>query len=328
MNILKTFAIITTVVCGVLLGTGRAEADDISGTITSTWTIYENSRLVGDVTCLVVDEPCIKFGASHIKLRLNGFTMTGRANPPANCVPPNITLFLPEDGIATDGQSHVAILGPGLVQKFRRYGIIVGVFPNPTPLISSSKATVKRVTSHHNCFSGLQLAFVTESVIAENVSVRNASASGAFPCGGTCIVESDNNRIQRNVYSGNGSVAGPNNDFGIGILGGSDGNVIEENSVGGNTNGIWVAATAGTGNVVRRNIIAGNPPVELVGATVGFDIRDNSPAGRVTFKENLCITYLGFATPPPCPNIPKFAGHRHPRSHDGDDDDEDRDDDK
>ncbi|HEX9781705.1 MAG TPA: right-handed parallel beta-helix repeat-containing protein [Opitutaceae bacterium] len=322
MKRLHTFASFTLLLCSLLLCPGMAQAEDISGPITTTVTIYENSRLVGDVTCLVVDEPCIKFGTSHIKLRLNGFTMTGRANPPSDCVPPDPTLvgFLPEDGIATDGQSHVAILGPGLVQRFRRYGIIVGLFPNPN-VISSSKVTVKHVTSHHNCFSGLQLAFVSDSVIEENVSVRNAIASGAFSCGGTCILQSDNNRIRRNEYSGNG-LASPNNDFGIGILAGSDGNVIEENGVGGNTNGIWIAATAGSGNVVRRNIIAGNPPVQL-GATGGVDIRDNSSAGTITFKENLCITYLGFATPPPCPNIPKVAVRHHPQSHDGDDDDED-----
>jgi len=324
MRTSKTFAQLATVLSVLMVCAGTVHAEDISGPITTTVTIYENSRLVDDVTCLVVDEPCIKFGASHIKLRLNGFTMTGRANPPANCVLPDPTLvgFLPEDGIATDGQSHVAILGPGLVQRFRRYGIIVGLFPNPTAILSR-KVSVKHVTSHHNCFSGLQLAFVSDSLIEENVSVRNASASGAFPCGGTCILQSDNNRIRRNEYSGNGSVAPPNNDFGIGVLAGSDGNVIEENAVGGNTNGIWVAANAGTGNIVRRNIIAGNPPVELVGATGGVDIRDNSPAGTVTFEENLCITYQGFATPPPCPNIPKFAGHRHPQSHDGHDDDDD-----
>ena len=327
MKKLDTFTPFALLLCSLLLCPGMAQAEDISGTITTTVTIYENSRLVGDVTCVVVDEPCIRFGASHIKLRLNGFTMTGRANPPSNCVPPDPTLvgFLPEDGIATDGQSHVAILGPGLVQRFRRYGIIVGLFPNPN-LILSSKVTVKHVTSHHNCFSGLQLAFVSDSIIEENVSVRNAIASGAFSCGGTCILQSDNNRIRRNEYSGNG-LASPNNDFGIGILAGSDGNVIEENSVGGNTNGIWIGATAGSGNVVRRNIIAGNPPIQL-GVTGGVDIRDNSPAGTITFKENLCITYQGFATSPPCPNIPKFAVRHHPQSHDGDDDDEDDDDDK
>lgn len=320
----------------LLAGGGIAEAEDISGTITTTVTIYDNSRLVGNVTCLVVDEPCIKFGASHIKLRLNGFTMTGRANPPSNCVLPDPTLvgFRPEDGIATDGQSHVAILGPGLVQKFRRHGIVAGVFPNPTPLILSSNVTVKHVTSHHNCFSGLQLTSVSDSVVEENVLVRNASGSGVFPCGGNCINSSHNNRIRRNEVSGNGSVApsaaGIPNDFGIGLVGNSSGNVIEENGIGGNSNGIFVGP-ATQGNLIRRNVIAGNPPVQVsttFGTLIGFDIRDLSLLGSNTFKENLCITYTGAAAPPPCPNIPKFAGHRHPQSHDGDDDDEDDDDNK
>ena len=207
----------------------------------------------------------------------------------------------------TEGWTAVEILGPGLIQNFRRYGIIVGAFPNPSAL-SGSRVTVRHVTSHRNCFSGIQLAFVSNSRIEENVSVRNSSASAGFACGGTCILQSDNNRIRRNIYSGNGSVAAGNNDFGVGILAGSDGNLIEGNIIGGNTNGIWVAAAAGVGNVVRRNTIAGNPPVELVGATgSGVDIRDNSPAGTVAFNDNLCITYQGFATPPPCRNIPKFT---------------------
>jgi parallel beta-helix repeat protein len=280
---------------------GASDDDDgqeISGVITTTVTIDENSRLVGDVTCAVVNGPCIRFGASHIKLRLNGFTMTGPADPPNNCLTP--ANFLPEDGITTDGQSHVAILGPGLVQKFRRHGLF---------LDRSRKVTVRHVTSHHNCFSGIQMISASESVIEENVSVRNASASGVNACGGTCIFQSDNNRVRRNEYSGNGSVAAPNNDFGVGILTGSDGNRVEENGIGGNTNGIWVSAAVGSGNLVRRNVIAGNPPVEL-GVTGGADIRDNSPAGTVTYKENLCLTYVGTGAAP-CPNIPRFAGHRN-----------------
>jgi hypothetical protein len=274
------------------------DGQEISGVITTTVTIHENSRLVGDVTCAVVNGPCIRFGASHIKLRLNGFTMTGPADPPNNCLTP--ANFLPEDGITTDGQSYVAILGPGLVQKFRRHGLF---------LDQSRKVTVRHVTSHHNCFSGVQMAFASESVIEENVSARNASASGVNACGGTCIFQSDNNRVRRNEYAGNGSVAAPNNDFGVGILTGSDGNRVEENGIGGNTNGVWVSAAAGSGNLVRRNIIAGNPPVEL-GATGGADIRDNAPAGTVTYKENLCLTYVG-AGVAPCPSIPRFAGHRN-----------------
>ena len=90
--------------------------------------------------------------------------------------------------------------------------------------------------------------------------------------------------------------------------------MIEENSLGGNTNGIWIGAAAGVGNVVRRNIIAGNPPVQL-GATGGVDIRHNPPAA-MTFEDNLCVTYQGTAVPPPCPYVPKFAISHHPQSHD------------
>lgn len=314
MKTLKMFALVTTVACGLLLSTGRAEADDISGTITTTWTIYENSRLVGDVTCVVVNAPCISFGASHITLRLNGYTMKGRANPPDNCVAPDPTFvgFLPEDGITTNNQSHVAIFGPGLVEKFRRYGLIVGEFPQVSPT-QGGNVTVRNVVSHHNCFSGIQLAFASDNVIEENVSVRNAIASGAFTCGGTCIIQSDRNRVRRNEYSGNG-LAAPNNDFGVGLLTGTDHNVIEENSIGGNTNGVWIGASAGIGNVIRRNIIAGNPPVQL-GATGGVDIRHNAPAS-IAFEDNLCVTYQGTAMPPPCPSIPKFAISHHPQSHD------------
>lgn len=184
--------------------------------------------------------------------------------------------------------------------------------PSDKPqLTQSSRVTVKHVTSHHNCFSGIQLALTNESDIEENVSVRNAVASGSAACGGTCIFQSDDTRIRRNEYGGNGSTAAPNNDFGIGILGGSDRNVVEENNAGGNTNGLWISATAGVGNIVRRNIFAGNPPVQL-GPTGGSDIRDNAPAGTVTYEDNLCITYSGTpVVPPPCPNIGKFAGHHN-----------------
>jgi hypothetical protein len=58
-----------------------AGAEDISGTIAVTKVIIEDSRLVGDVTCTMTTTPCIQFGAPNITLRLNGFTITGPANP-------------------------------------------------------------------------------------------------------------------------------------------------------------------------------------------------------------------------------------------------------
>ena len=153
---------------------GSAHATDLSGTISSTVTITEDSQLVGDVTCTVVDAPCIKIGAPSISLRLNGFTITGRADPPANCT--NTTDFVPEDGVSVVAQHDVAILGPGLVQKFRRFGVL---------LRGSTKIEVKHVTSSHNCFSGIQVSGVTDSDIEKNVAVGNAIASAEFSCGGT-----------------------------------------------------------------------------------------------------------------------------------------------
>jgi hypothetical protein len=161
-------------VSALFVCSGRANATEISGTISTTLTITEDSELVGDVTCVVVDAPCIKLGAPRIKLRLNGFTITGRGDPPTNCT--STTVFAPEDGIQAAGQDDVAVLGPGLVQKFRRWGI---------SLLNSTKAKVKHVTFSDNCFSGLQLVGVTDSDIEKNTSVRNAGGSSGFSCGGT-----------------------------------------------------------------------------------------------------------------------------------------------
>ena len=67
------------------------------------------------------------------------------------------------------------IIGPGMVQKFRRHGILIfgaaGV---------STNVTVKDVTSNHNCFSGLLTNGMTDSVIEGIVSVRNAANSGGL----------------------------------------------------------------------------------------------------------------------------------------------------
>src|SRR5687768_8936981 len=80
------FAVFSSV---LLAGAGRAEAEDISGVIATTKVIYEDSRLVGDVTCTTAAGPCIDFGVSGITLRLNGFTMTGPGNPDATPDPAN-----------------------------------------------------------------------------------------------------------------------------------------------------------------------------------------------------------------------------------------------
>jgi hypothetical protein len=225
-------------------------------------TITDNSRLTCDVECATVNNPCIRFGRSGIKLSLNTFTMTGRANPPVlqDCVTTGNFIFA--DGIHATGVSDIVIEGPGVVQRFRRHGIGL---PNVT------RGVVKKLVSHQNCFSGVWLtAGTTETLVEEVVSVRNSAASSFFTCGGVCITNSHNNRIRRSEFAGNGSaalgtdtfapcpVAVPN-DFGVGLVGNSSGNIIEENGIGGNINGVFVCPGS-TGNLIRENVIAGNPP--------------------------------------------------------------------
>jgi parallel beta-helix repeat protein len=294
-----------------------AAAEDISGTIGVTKVIVEDSRLVGDVTCTMTTTPCIQFGSSNIALRLNGFTVTGPANPDdtTTCNP---TSGAPaSDGIsngtsAVNSQPGVQIVGPGMVQKFRRHGILIigaaGV---------STNVTVKHVTSHHNCFSGLLTNGMTDSVMEGIVSVRNAANSGGAPCGANCLVNSHNNHIVNNLFGGNGSVCAAalcaavptiasNNDFGVGLIGTSSGNLIEHNSITGNSNGILIQ-TGASGNTIRQNIAAGNPPsqVSRTYGPIGFDIKDEAAinGARNTFDRNWCISYAG-PGPSPCPSFP------------------------
>src|SRR5215472_133486 len=127
---------------------------------------------------------------------------------------------------------------------------------------------------------------------------------------------SNHNRVRLNTFSGNGSVPRTNppgpgfvsNNFGLGLIGTSSNNLVEENKIGGNFNGIRLGAATKGGNIFRRNVIAGNPPVQIsneFGASVGVDIQDlsNPALGANTFEDNRCLTYVGQMTPAPCPNL-------------------------
>jgi hypothetical protein len=145
-----------------------ALATDISGTISTTVTITDDSELVGDVTCMVSGAPCIAFGASDTTLRLNGFTISGSSS---DCTASTAT-----DGIDVTGVQDVAILGPGLIEKFAFFGIA---------LRHATNIKVAGITAADNCFSGIFLSATTGSNIEKNLSVRNSMHSRGNPCGGT-----------------------------------------------------------------------------------------------------------------------------------------------
>ena len=150
---------------------GSVQATDIGGTISTTLTITEDSQLVDDVTCTVTGAACIVFGAAGVTLDLNGFTMTGLADPAKACVgtnPPG-----GEFGIFLNGFNNVTIRGPGLVQRFRAQGI---------QLNNSSDSTISDVTSSTNCASGFQVNNGSNNLLENNVSVRNGHVTAA--CGG------------------------------------------------------------------------------------------------------------------------------------------------
>jgi hypothetical protein len=153
--------------------TGAAFAEDISGIISTTRTIREDSRLVGDVTCTVTGAPCIMFGASHIGLRLNGFSMTGLADPANAC---NGTLTAGEHGISTNSQADVEVRGPGRVQRFRAVGVI---------FVGTLLGRVDYVTVTTNCQAGILVNPASSRItVTGNLTVRNGSAQPGFPCGG------------------------------------------------------------------------------------------------------------------------------------------------
>jgi hypothetical protein len=119
----------------VLVFAGGASAEDISGTISTTLTIMENSRLVGDVTCTVNGAPCITIGAPGVTLDLNGYNMTGLGDPQTGCSGSSVGS---EIGILVNKLNNVTIRGLGMVQQFRNFGI---------QLLTSTGITVTDVTA-------------------------------------------------------------------------------------------------------------------------------------------------------------------------------------
>jgi parallel beta-helix repeat protein len=269
--------------CGVW-----SPAKDISGIISSTLTLTDNSRLVGDVTCTVNGAPCITINAPGIVLDLNGYTMTGLGDPQTGCSGSNVAN---EIGIFVNAQPNVTIQGLGIVQQFRNSGILVN---------NSAGVTVTGLTTSTNCNSGILVGGgSTDNLIENNISIRNGNLTS--PCGGICLAGAIRARVRGNRLSGNGYSAQLAN-FGVGLPSPADtGNVIEQNTISGNTNGIFIAPGV-QGNIFRLNLITGNPALQVgldhpFPGTSGVDVLNLSTTGANAFVGNECLTSVGA----PCP---------------------------
>jgi cytochrome c551/c552 len=272
---------------------------DISGTISSTLTITDSSRLTGDVTCAVTGAPCISIGASNVTLDLNGYSITGQGDPQTGCGGASTAN---EFGILVLLQRNVVIRGLGIVQQFRNSGILLN---------NSSGGTVTSVTTSTNCATGIHLTGgAADNLIENNISIRNGSLTS--PCGGICLANALRTRVRGNRTSGNGFAAQGAN-FGIGLPSPADvGNIIEQNTIVGNTNGIFVAPGV-KGNFFRLNLINGNPSVQIAldrpSTTSGFDILNLAAAEDNAFVGNGCLTSINA----PCPSVgPSFTADPNP----------------
>ena len=278
----------------LVLAASTTFAADIQGTISSTLTITETSQLVGNVTCNVTGAACIAFGAPGIALKLNGFAITGQADPVTGCAGGAVA---GEHGILINAQRGAIIQGPGIVQRFRAQGIIITG--------ASSRVLVSQVTTATNCNAGIIVTGAsTDNDIEANTAVSNGNSSA--PCGGICLAGgASRNRIALNRLSGNGYAAQASN-FGIGLVNpGVNDNVIVDNVVFGNANGIVLVAGV-EGNVVLRNFVMGNPPVQVNVSnpgTAGVDIRNLATQGVNLLDRNVCLTSTNAACaitdPPP-----------------------------
>ena len=149
---------------------GTAEASKIRGTISATMAITEDSQLVGDVTCTVSAAACFSINASGITLDLNGYTVTGQADPLTACSGSSTG---GETGITATGRTGITIRGPGIVQRFRGFGI---------SLSNATASTITRVTTSTNCMSGIFLNGGALNELEGNISIRNGNLNN--PCGG------------------------------------------------------------------------------------------------------------------------------------------------
>src|SRR5579862_3321739 len=170
MNKMRTPGCLALAVVAQLVFCGGTQAANIGGIISATLAVNENSRLTDDVTCMVSNAPCLDIVASNVTLELNGFSITGLADPQTGCAGSGATGA--EQGIRILNQTGDTIHGPGIVQRFRVHGIIIN---------ASTGTSITGVTTSTNCASGILIGG-DSNVIENNISIANGNLGA--PCGG------------------------------------------------------------------------------------------------------------------------------------------------
>jgi len=132
--------------------------------------ITEDSQLTGDVTCTVTGAACLTINASRLILDLDGYSITGNADPLTAC---NGSSTGGESGITASNRNGLTIRGPGVVERFRGFGI---TWTNVTA------STITGVTTSTNCMSGIFLSGGALNELNGNIAIRNGNL--ANPCGG------------------------------------------------------------------------------------------------------------------------------------------------
>lgn len=158
---------LSLMVGGLLLGAGAAEAADISGTISSTLTIFDDSQLVGNVTC-TANGPCIVFGADDITLRLNGFTITGLADPILGCRPASATTHGGEIGIGTTMLLHCDLVYTAGGARFQLPFVNLGLCPE-----AASSAILPALMGTHRAAELLLFGEPFDAEAARDLGVVN-----------------------------------------------------------------------------------------------------------------------------------------------------------
>jgi YVTN family beta-propeller protein/parallel beta-helix repeat protein len=220
------------------------------------------------VANLTSSSTCIRINASHVKLNLNGHTITGPSGAVDNT----------QAGILVVGQTKVEIDGPGLITNFGRgvdfegvdFSDVIGVtatgnffgfsvnrdFATPNLTNLSEKNSFSDNTATGNNQHGFSV-----NGGSNNNFLNNVASSNGFE--GILLADGTGNQLKGNTTNGNGEI-------GIEADGASTGHSIRGNTANGNLAGI-VLFNGSTGNTVKGNTTLNNLALDLFDENANCD---------------------------------------------------------